>query len=276
MGCASRGACSALPRVVLSAGLTCSQRPSSLAEIFKRRAVGRCFRCLASDHLIADYRDPPKCLLFKSDHRARHCRSSHPKPPPPLTHYPSSKVLQSTPLPMPMPPATSSPKQAASMWSSRTAPGRAPLLAALSAWRSLFLTKGSWLQQKTTTILEVSLPSSCAMIPSIVLLRIWSGKQLTSGLRSHADISVLISSHRRGFYCFSLRSASTSLQQQQWTHHWSGKNPTSPLDTAYQCEGHQASIQGSPVLRGCSSSHPTGGHHLPAPPSGLLARGHRP
>jgi hypothetical protein len=45
-------------------------------DLFKKRTVGRCFRCLASDHRVADYRDPLKCFrCYKSSHQARLCRS---------------------------------------------------------------------------------------------------------------------------------------------------------------------------------------------------------
>lgn len=71
----------------------------SIPELFKKQATGRCFKCLASDHLVAHCRDPPRCLLcLRSGHRARHYknppsastakRTAPPPPPPP----PSSTV----------------------------------------------------------------------------------------------------------------------------------------------------------------------------------------
>jgi hypothetical protein len=48
------------------------------ADLFKKKAEGRCFRCLASDHRVAHCRDRLRCILcFEVGHHARHCRSSH-------------------------------------------------------------------------------------------------------------------------------------------------------------------------------------------------------
>jgi hypothetical protein len=58
-----------------------------MVDAFRQRAEGRCFRCLARDHRIADCRDPFKCLrCFGVGHRARHCHSVSP----PLTSATSS------------------------------------------------------------------------------------------------------------------------------------------------------------------------------------------
>ncbi|KAK3121212.1 hypothetical protein QOZ80_8BG0648230 [Eleusine coracana subsp. coracana] len=58
------------------------------ADWFRRRAAGRCFRCLASDHKVAQCRDPPKCILcFRSGHKAKWCRSGHQSPRPNTTTY---------------------------------------------------------------------------------------------------------------------------------------------------------------------------------------------
>lgn len=46
-------------------------------ERFKRHTFGRCFKCLARDHKVADCRDLPKCLLcFHSGHKAKYCRAT--------------------------------------------------------------------------------------------------------------------------------------------------------------------------------------------------------
>uniref|UniRef100_A0A0A8ZQR4 Uncharacterized protein n=1 Tax=Arundo donax TaxID=35708 RepID=A0A0A8ZQR4_ARUDO len=48
-----------------------------LQELFKRKAEGRCFRCLASNHRVALCRDPLCCIVcLKYDQRARHCRAA--------------------------------------------------------------------------------------------------------------------------------------------------------------------------------------------------------
>ncbi|CAL4970140.1 unnamed protein product [Urochloa decumbens] len=42
--------------------------------LLKKKAVGRCYNCLASDHRIAACRDPPRCILCsRSGHKARLC-----------------------------------------------------------------------------------------------------------------------------------------------------------------------------------------------------------
>ncbi|CAN6164517.1 unnamed protein product [Urochloa humidicola] len=81
-----------------------------LASIFKQRAAGRCFNCLASDHKIHQCRDPPKCILcLRFGHRARYCPSppttatttrNSPPPPSSATHFPA---LSSTIPPQPSP-----------------------------------------------------------------------------------------------------------------------------------------------------------------------------
>lgn len=58
---------------------------------------GKCLRCLTGDHLVADCRDPVRCLRCKRyGHKARACRASNPPrrahgqaPPPPLQRPPS-------------------------------------------------------------------------------------------------------------------------------------------------------------------------------------------
>jgi hypothetical protein len=96
--------------------LTRTTHQPSLAQLFKKRAVGRCFRCLAFDHRIADCRDPFKCLLcFKSGHRARHCRShthtpaicSSPLCTPRYSSHLSPQQLQAHLNPPPWPPTRS-------------------------------------------------------------------------------------------------------------------------------------------------------------------------
>jgi hypothetical protein len=43
---------------------------------YKRCFHGRCFRCLAKDHKVVHYRDPPRCLnCFGSGHLARRCKA---------------------------------------------------------------------------------------------------------------------------------------------------------------------------------------------------------
>nr|CAD1831643.1 unnamed protein product [Ananas comosus var. bracteatus] len=45
-----------------------------------RNNYGRCFKCLASDHRIADCRDPVRCIRCrKSGHRAYNCKEEDPK-----------------------------------------------------------------------------------------------------------------------------------------------------------------------------------------------------
>jgi hypothetical protein len=47
---------------------------SKLGELFKKRVAGRCFWCLASDHLVVACRDSLRCLrCLASGHRARRC-----------------------------------------------------------------------------------------------------------------------------------------------------------------------------------------------------------
>ncbi|CAL4896611.1 unnamed protein product [Urochloa decumbens] len=54
-----------------------SPPPSELLLLLRSKAVGRCFRCLAFDHLVAHCREPPRCLLCsKMGHRARYCPST--------------------------------------------------------------------------------------------------------------------------------------------------------------------------------------------------------
>ncbi|KAG2624172.1 hypothetical protein PVAP13_3KG109800 [Panicum virgatum] len=51
-------------------------KTSDYLQLLRVKAAGRCFRCLAPDHVIADCRDPPRCILCtKSGHKARYCRS---------------------------------------------------------------------------------------------------------------------------------------------------------------------------------------------------------
>jgi hypothetical protein len=55
------------------------QMPEAVEWLHKRFA-GRCFRCLASDHPIAECCDPVKCALcLRSGHRARQCRLLDPR-----------------------------------------------------------------------------------------------------------------------------------------------------------------------------------------------------
>ena len=57
--------------------------PCNFLELLRARADGRCFNCFASDHRIAQCRDPPRCVLCsRSGHRARYC-----------THAPGSRGL---------------------------------------------------------------------------------------------------------------------------------------------------------------------------------------
>ncbi|TVU04910.1 hypothetical protein EJB05_48054, partial [Eragrostis curvula] len=52
------------------------------ASGYKKLMLGRCFRCLAKDHRVAQCRDPPRCLAcWNSGHFARQCKNP-PKPPP--------------------------------------------------------------------------------------------------------------------------------------------------------------------------------------------------
>lgn len=53
-----------------------AHKETSFKDWFRRTAVGRCYRCLASDHKVAQCRDPPKCVAcFRPGHKARFSRS---------------------------------------------------------------------------------------------------------------------------------------------------------------------------------------------------------
>ncbi len=44
----------------------------------KLRQAGKCFKCLAADHCVADYRDPMRCITCERlGHRARHCKGAY-------------------------------------------------------------------------------------------------------------------------------------------------------------------------------------------------------
>jgi hypothetical protein len=73
-------------------------------ELLKKRVVGRCFCCLASNHLVADCCDHVRCFnCLKFGHCARHCRS-----PPPRSHTASTSTPTSR---RPLHPSTSHLKQ---------------------------------------------------------------------------------------------------------------------------------------------------------------------
>lgn len=56
--------------------------PSRFRALLLKRAWGRCFRCLASNHRVAECRNPAVCLLCgKVGHRARWCRGADLPPP---------------------------------------------------------------------------------------------------------------------------------------------------------------------------------------------------
>nr|TKW05757.1 hypothetical protein SEVIR_7G197400v2 [Setaria viridis] len=61
----------------------CAAREAVLLA-FKRVTAGRCFRCLASDHLASVCRDPVRCFWCRRfGHRERACRAARKQPPPP-------------------------------------------------------------------------------------------------------------------------------------------------------------------------------------------------
>nr|TKW31403.1 hypothetical protein SEVIR_2G103800v2 [Setaria viridis] len=80
-----------------------SRRPSSRALLaFKRETEGRCFRCLAPNHLASACRDPVRCRRF--GHRERECRAARPQPQwrselrgPPRTPTPPAKPSDTAP-----------------------------------------------------------------------------------------------------------------------------------------------------------------------------------
>jgi hypothetical protein len=54
------------------------RKESGLSLAFKRRTFGLCFRCLAPDHFVADYRGSVRCLgCGHSGHRERDCKVHH-------------------------------------------------------------------------------------------------------------------------------------------------------------------------------------------------------
>jgi hypothetical protein len=55
-----------------------SDREAGLSLDFKRRTFGLCFRCMASDHFVADCRGSIRCLgCGHSGHRERDCKARH-------------------------------------------------------------------------------------------------------------------------------------------------------------------------------------------------------
>ncbi|CAO2203873.1 unnamed protein product [Urochloa humidicola] len=85
---------------------------NGVLPLLKARAVGRCFNCFASDHRIAQCRDPPRCVLCsRSGHKARSCPTHRaPSAPAPVwrrrfpaggVHAPVAKKLESaSPIPL--------------------------------------------------------------------------------------------------------------------------------------------------------------------------------
>jgi hypothetical protein len=48
-----------------------------LRDLLKKKAAGRCYKCLARGHRVSNCRDPPTCLLCeKPGHKARWCTAS--------------------------------------------------------------------------------------------------------------------------------------------------------------------------------------------------------
>lgn len=71
----------------------------SPSELFKKQVAGRCFKCLATDHQVANCRDPPRCIRYlRSGHRARHCKAPPPKA--------ASTTINVVALPPPVPAST--------------------------------------------------------------------------------------------------------------------------------------------------------------------------
>jgi hypothetical protein len=84
---------------------------------FKRRTFGLCFRCLASDHFVAECCGSIRCLgCGQSGHRERDCKARHApsphicshKPPRPPGH-PSGVPACQAPLPCSSPPPSHRP-----------------------------------------------------------------------------------------------------------------------------------------------------------------------
>lgn len=99
-----------------------TQPTTGALRAFIQATIGRCFKCLASDHHAAACRDPVRCFrCHRSGHRQRHCRatrlSTSQRPPaaghpyPPTRQRPRPQQLNHQRPPPPPPPPLSSRRQ---------------------------------------------------------------------------------------------------------------------------------------------------------------------
>lgn len=91
-----------------------NQKPMhSRKQLFLKHVVGKCFRCLSSNHKVATYREPLRCWMCRGfGHISSSCKSKNYKSQHPPTQSPStllhhrfsfSKCFQSLPLAPPLP-----------------------------------------------------------------------------------------------------------------------------------------------------------------------------